>query len=29
METVLAVTLIKHIICNKREINPEYGNIFS
>jgi hypothetical protein len=29
VEAVLAEALIKHVICNRREINPEYWNVLS
>ena len=29
VETILAVAVIEHVICNKGEINPEYENVLS
>jgi hypothetical protein len=29
VEVGLVEALIKHVICNRREINPEYWNILS
>jgi hypothetical protein len=29
VEAVLTEALIKHVICNSKEINPEYWNVLS
>jgi hypothetical protein len=29
VEALLAEALVKNVICNRREINPEYENVLS